>query len=268
MQLELIILLLILGLASGFLAGLLGIGGGMVLVPLLIIVFTSFAFPPEHIVHMAIATSLAVIFFTALSSAYAHHRRGAVLWHVAGLLIPGVLIGSWIGPTIASYLNSQVLAGIFGIFVVASAIRMLRRKKINHTETKLLGKPGMTAAGLGIGTLSGLVGAGGGFITVPFLTWRGVPIHNAVATSAVMGFPIAFSGSLSNIYNGWNLQGLPAGSLGYIYLPALLCVASASIFSAPLGARTAHKMPVQQLRSIFAYMLFVLAIYMLWKAVT
>lgn len=266
MQIELIIFLLGLGLASGFLAGLLGIGGGMVLVPLLTVIFTSFGFPAEHIIHMAIATSLAVIFFTAASSAYAHHRRGAVLWHAAFLLIPGVLIGSWIGPTIASYLDSQYLAGIFGVFVIVSAIRMLKKRKATATKTELPNKLGMTSAGVGIGTLSGLVGAGGGFITVPFLLWRGVPIHNAVATSAVMGFPIALSGSLSNIYNGWNLHDLPQGSLGYIYLPALLCVASASIFSAPLGARTAHRMPVQKLRSIFAYMLFILAVYMLWKS--
>lgn len=266
MQLDLIIFLLILGLASGFLAGLLGIGGGMVLVPLLTIIFTSFGFPNEHIIHMAIATSLAVIFFTSLSSAYAHHKRGAVLWPAAFMLIPGVLIGSWIGPTIAAYLNSQVLAGIFGLFVIVAAIRMLYKKK-STAKGNLPNKAGMTAAGLGIGTLSGLVGAGGGFITVPFLIWRSVPIHNAVATSAVMGFPIALSGSLSNIFNGWNLNGLPAGSLGYIYLPALLCVASASIFSAPLGARTAHRMPVQKLRAIFAYMLFALALYMLWKSV-
>lgn len=268
MQIQLILVLIGLGLASGYLAGLLGIGGGMVLVPLLTLIFTSFGFPGEHIVHMAIATSLATIFFTSMSSAYAHNKKKAVLWPVAFLLIPGVLIGSWIGPTIAAHLNSQYLAGFFGAFVIVSALRMLRKPKPRlNTKDQLPNKLGMSSAGFGIGCLSGLVGAGGGFITVPFLIWRGTAIHNAVATSAVMGFPIALAGSLSNIYNGWNLHDLPSGSLGYIYLPALVFVAGASIFSAPLGAKTAHNMPVQRLRSIFAYMLLILALYMIWKAI-
>ena len=265
MDIYLVMVLVVLGLCTGFAAGLLGIGGGMILVPLFTIIFSAHGFPVDHVVHIAIATSLATIFFTSISSVYAHHKRGAILWSVAFLLIPGVLVGSWIGPMIAAKLDTRYLAGFFGLFVVFSAVKMLRKKKAG-SEGTLPKAVGMTAAGVGIGTLSGLVGAGGGFITVPFLGWRGVSIHNAVATSAVMGFPIALSGTLSNIYHGWNIQNLPTGSLGFIYLPALLCVAAASVLSAPFGAKTAHAMNVHQLRTIFAYLLLILAGYMLWKA--
>ncbi|WP_298012291.1 sulfite exporter TauE/SafE family protein [uncultured Castellaniella sp.] len=268
MALELIAILVILGLCTGFAAGLLGIGGGMIMVPLLTAIFSSQGFVSDHVVHMAIATSLSVIFFTSMSSVYAHHKRGAILWPVALLLIPGVIIGSWIGPVIAASLNTRYLAALFGVFVIFSAIKMLKKKapRADEADNTLPKAPGMTAAGLVIGVLSGLVGAGGGFITVPFLGWRGVSIHNAVATSAVMGFPIALFGTVSYIHQGWDVQGLPAGSLGFIYVPALLSLAVASVLSAPFGARTAHTMNVKQLRSTFAYLLLLLALYMFWKA--
>lgn len=182
------------------------------------------------------------------------------------LLVPGVLVGSWIGPMIAARLNTAVLAGFFGIFVIFSAWKMLGKKK-QAAGRQLPGPAGMTTAGAGIGTLSGMVGAGGGFISVPFMTWCNVPIHNAVATSAALGFPIALAGTLSNVYNGWTMSGLPAGSVGFVYLPALAAVALASILTAPLGAKAAHALDVKQLKTVFAYVLFVLAAYMLWKAV-
>lgn len=265
MDISLVLVLMALGLGTGFAAGLLGIGGGMIMVPLLTIIFAANGFSNEHIVHMAIATSLATILFTSMSSVRAHHKRGAIRWKIAFLLIPGVLMGSWAGPMIAARLNTRWLAGVFGVFVIISAINMLRPKK-SHSGGTMPGPGSMTAAGFGIGTLSGLVGAGGGFITVPFLSWRGVPIHNAVATSAVMGFPIAMSGTLSYVYQGWQIGGLPLASMGYVYLPALACIATASILSAPLGAKAAHAMNVRQLRTVFACLLFVLASYMLWKA--
>lgn len=265
MHLELILLLVCTGLFTGFAAGLLGIGGGMLLVPFFTFIFTLQQFPADHLVHMAIATSLTTILFTSMSSVYAHHRKGSVIWKAAFMLIPGILIGAWIGPTLAAMMDTRVLAGFFGIFVTASALQMLLSKPPEQAGT-LPGIPGMFAAGTGIGTLSGLVGAGGGFVTVPFLTWRGVPIHKAVGTSAVMGFPIALSGTLSNIYNGWGLPDLPSGSLGYVYLPGLFSVVVSSMLTAPLGARTAHKLNVRQLKRVFAYVLFLLAGYMIWTA--
>ncbi|RJG25422.1 sulfite exporter TauE/SafE family protein [Massilia cavernae] len=265
MDFGLIAILLVMGMAGGFAAGLLGIGGGMVLVPFITMIFTARGFPPDLIVHMAIATSLATIMFTSLSSVRAHHKHGAVLWPVVRMLVPGIVIGSWIGPWIAKQLNTSALALVFGLFVAFSATQMLLNKKPKATR-ELPKKPGMLAAGGVIGVVAGLVGAGGGFISVPFMTWCNVKIHNAVATSAALGFPIALAGTLSNVYYGWGEANLPAYSLGYIYVPALVVIAAASVTMAPVGARTAHRMPVAALKRILAVILYALAAYMLWKA--
>lgn len=266
MDLNLVIAFLMMGAATGFAAGLLGVGGGMLLVPFMTMMLTLKNFPPELIVHMAIATSLSTIMFTSLSSVRAHHSRGAVLWPVVKLLAPGILIGSWIGPWIGAQLNSAGLALFFAVFVGLSATQMLLDKKPAATR-ELPKSAGMLAAGSMIGILSGLVGAGGGFVSVPFMTWCNVKIHNAVATSAALGFPIALAGTLSNIYYGWNMPDLPPGALGYIYLPALLVVSLASITTAPLGAKVAHALPVKLLKKVFAIILYLLAAYMLYKAV-
>jgi uncharacterized membrane protein YfcA len=266
MDLNLVIAFLMMGAATGFAAGLLGVGGGMLLVPFMTMMLTLKNFPPELIVHMAIATSLSTIMFTSLSSVRAHHSRGAVLWPVVKLLAPGILIGSWIGPWIGAQLNSAGLALFFAVFVGLSATQMLLDKKPAATR-ELPKSAGMLAAGSMIGILSGLVGAGGGFVSVPFMTWCNVKIHNAVATSAALGFPIALAGTLSNIYYGWNMPDLPPGALGYIYLPALLVVSLASVTTAPLGAKVAHALPVKLLKKVFAIILYLLAAYMLYKAV-
>lgn len=265
MDLTLIVAFLVLGAAVGFTAGLLGIGGGMLLVPFITLLLTAKHFNPELIVHMAIGTSLATIMFTSISSVRAHHQRGAVSWHIVKLLAPGILLGSWIGPWIGKQMNSTTLATLFGVFVISSATQMLLDKKPSATRD-LPGTGGMFAAGGGIGILSGLVGAGGGFVSVPFMSWCNVKIHNAVATSAALGFPIALAGTLSNVYFGLQMPGLPQGSLGFIYLPALLVISAASVFTAPLGARTAHRLPVKSLKKVFALMLYSLAAYMLSKA--
>jgi uncharacterized membrane protein YfcA len=264
-DLSLIAILLSIGAAIGFAAGLLGIGGGMLLVPFMTMILTAKNFPKEHIVHMAIATSLATIMFTSISSVRAHHKRGAVLWNVAKLFAPGILIGSWIGPWIGAQMNSSALALFFAVFVAFSATQMLLDKKPSAAR-ELPKASGMFAAGGVIGILSGLVGAGGGFVSVPFMTWCNVKIHNAVATSAALGFPIALAGTLSNIYFGLAVPDLPQGSLGFIYLPALLVVSLASVTTAPLGAKAAHALPVKTLKKVFALVLYVLASYMLYKS--
>jgi uncharacterized membrane protein YfcA len=264
MDIGLIIAFLVLGAATGFAAGLLGIGGGMLMVPFITFLLVQKNFPQAVVVHMAIATSLATIMFTSISSVRAHHKRGAVSWPIVKLLAPGILIGSFIGPWIGKQMNSSALALFFGLFVAASATQMLLDRKPAGSRELPKG-PGLFAAGGGIGILSGLVGAGGGFISVPFMTWCNVKIHNAVATSAALGFPIAVAGTLSNIYFGMGIPDLPAGSLGFIYLPALVVIAITSVMTAPLGARTAHNMPVKTLKKAFALMLYVLAAYMLYK---
>ena len=256
--------LLALGCVTGVLAGLLGIGGGMLLVPALTFLFTQQGFPHEFIVKMAVATSLGTILFTSLSSVRAHHKRGAVLWGVVKLLAPGVVVGSLVGAQIAKLLPSALLAMIFAVFVAYSAVQMFIGKKPKPSRELPQGA-GMFGAGTVIGTLSSIVGAGGGFISVPFMAWCNVPIHAAVATSAALGFPIALAGTVGYIYAGWGLHNVPAGAFGYLHMPALVLIAVGSVFFAPIGARLAHSMDVKQLKRAFAMLLFVLAAYMASK---
>jgi uncharacterized protein len=262
----LVLELLTLGLFTGFLAGLLGIGGGMLMVPFLTIILSHRGVPADMAVKMAIATSMATILFTSLSSVRAHHRRGAVRWPLVRGMAPGIVLGGLLaGAGAFSVLKGQVLAAVFGLFVSFSATQMLRNRK-PAASRQMPGMVGQTAAGTGIGFLSGLVGAGGGFVSVPFMTWCNVPIHNAVATSAALGFPIALANTAGYIVGGWQLPAALPGAVGYLYLPALGLIALASVGMAPLGARAAHAMDVAQLKKAFAGLLYLLAVYMLWKA--
>jgi uncharacterized membrane protein YfcA len=262
----LIAALLVLGSATGFLAGLLGIGGGMLMVPFLTLILTSQNFPLTHVVHTAIATALATIMFTSVSSVRAHHRRGAVKWGVVKVLAPGILVGALIGAQIASALSTTALALVFAVFVGFSATQMILDRK-PKPQRELPPPAGMFAVGSGIGLISSLVGAGGGFISVPFMVWCNVSMHNAVATSAALGFPIAAAGTVGYVIAGWQETGLPPGHFGYIYLPALLAIGAASVLTAPLGAKVAHALDTRPLKRVFALMLYVLAGYMLLKAV-
>jgi uncharacterized membrane protein YfcA len=259
--------LLALGAIVGFAAGLLGIGGGMLMVPFLTMIFAAQDFPVEHILHIAIATSLTTILFTSLSSVRAHHQRGAVLWSVAKLLAPGILLGSVAGAQVASALKTSWLALGFALFVGFSATQMLLDRKPKPTR-ELPAGAGMFGAGTVIGVMSSFVGAGGGFISVPFMTWCNVRIHNAVATSAALGFPIALAGSIGYVVSGMNISGLPAGNVGFINVPALVCIVGSSMLLAPLGARTAHRMDVKSLKRAFAFLLYILAAYMLYKGIS
>lgn len=258
--------LIAMGIFGGFAAGLLGIGGGMVLVPFMTMVFTVLHFPSNLVVHMAVATGLATILFTSISSVHAHHKRGAVRWELVRMFTPGILIGSWIGPWIGKHMSTVAMAMFFGLFVAASATQMIVATR-PAGQRPLPGTVGMSAVGGGIGVLSGLVGAGGGFVSIPIMIWFSVPIHQAVATSAALGFPIALAGTLANIWFGWGEADLPAHSLGFVYVPALAIIATASVLMAPLGARIAHRWPVQRLRRLFAYVLYALAVYMFWRGI-
>ena len=261
----LIVELALLGIGSGFLAGLLGIGGGMVMVPFITIILGQRGVSPDLAVKMAIATSMATIIFTSVSSVRAHHRRGAVRWDIVKRLSPGIVIGSLVGSLgVFALLKGTALAIFFALFVGFSATQMFLDKKPAPTR-QMPGTGGQFAAGGVIGFISGLVGAGGGFISVPFMTWCNVAIHNAVATSAALGFPIAVANVAGYIVSGHNVQGLPAGAFGYIWLPALVVIAACSVFTAPLGAKAAHSLPVKKLKRVFASILYVLAAYMLWK---
>ncbi|ATA54508.1 sulfite exporter TauE/SafE family protein [Variovorax boronicumulans] len=254
-----------LGLGTGFLAGLLGIGGGMLMVPFITIIMGQRGVPADLAVKMAIATSMATIIFTSVSSVRAHHKRGAVRWDIVQRLAPGIVIGSLAGSLgVFALLKGTALAIFFALFVGFSATQMFLDKKPKPTR-QMPGTGGQLAAGGIIGFISGLVGAGGGFISVPFMTWCNVAIHNAVATSAALGFPIAVANVLGYVLSGQSVQGLPAGAFGYIWLPALVVIAACSVFTAPLGARAAHSLPVKKLKRVFASILYLLAAYMLWK---
>ena len=266
MDLTLVAMLLALGAVIGFAAGLLGIGGGMLTVPFMMLLFTALKFPAQHIVHMAIATSLATIMFTSISSVRAHHRRGAVLWPVALRLAPGILAGSLAGAWLASALPTHWLALLFALFVGFSATQMLLDRRPQPTR-QLPGTAGMLAVGCAIGVASAIVGAGGAFLSVPFMTWCNVRVHNAVATSASLGFPIAAAGTLGYVISGWHLTGITPGAIGYVHVPALVTLAAVSVLTAPLGARVAHSLDTRGLKRVFALLLYLLAGYMLHKAV-
>src|SRR5687768_12082715 len=241
---QLVLGLLLIGTCTGFLAGLLGIGGGMIMVPFLTMILTAKGYPADYTVKMAIATSLATICFTSLSSVRAHHQRGAVLWPVAKVLAPGILVGSLLGAQVAVALPGKLLGIVFALFVGFSATQMFLNRKPKPSRT-LPGPLGMFAAGNVIGLVSSLVGAGGAFISVPFMTWCNVRIHDAVGTSAALGFPIALAGTLGYIWAGRDLPQMPPGSVGFLYLPGLIVISLASISTAPLGARTAHRMDIR-----------------------
>lgn len=264
----LVIELALLGLATGFLAGLLGIGGGMLMVPFITIIMSHRGVAPDLAVKMAIATSMATIIFTSLSSVQAHHKRGAVRWDIVKRLAPGIVVGSILGSLgVFALLKGSYLAIFFALFVSFSATQMFLDKKPKPTR-QMPGTTGQFAVGGFIGFLSGLVGAGGGFISVPFMAWCNVAMHSAVATSAALGFPIAVANVLGYIISGQHVQNLPANAFGYIWLPALLVIAVCSFLTAPLGAKAAHSLPVGKLKRVFASLLYALAAYMLYKGLS
>ncbi len=256
-----------LGAFAGFFAGLLGIGGGSVMVPILVMLFAAQGFPSGDVMHLALGTSMAAIFFTAISSVRTHHAHGAVLWPIVARLTPGIVIGTLIGTRIASQVPTKALGLIFTIFICYVSVQMiLNIKPKPHRE--MPGALGTALVGAFIGGLSCLVAIGGGALSVPFMTWCNVKVQHAIGTSAAIGFPIALGGALGYVWNGWSVAGLPAGSFGFVYLPAVVGVAFASILTAPMGARKTHQLPVQTLKRIFAAILLALACKMLFGLFT
>lgn len=253
---------LVIGAAVGFLAGLLGIGGGMVMVPMLVFVFTAKGFPPEHMMHLALATSMGTILFTSLSSVRAHHRHGAVDWSVTRAMAPGVIVGGLLATLVAAYIPSRPLAIFFTGFMFYAALQMFFEVKPKPSR-QLPGASGLFGAGAVIGGFSSVLAAGGAFLTIPFLARCNLPLKRAIGTAAAVGFPIAAGGTAGYIANGLRVPGLPEHNLGYIHVPALLLIVAASMPLAPVGARLAHRLPVKRLRIAFALMLLALAMRML-----
>ncbi len=261
-MLELVLLTMLLGSVAGLLAGLFGLGGGVIIVPALVWLYSVYAFPSEQIMIMAIATSLATIIPTSISSVISHHKLGAVQWDRVFRLLPGIILGAGVGAIIADMIDAEVLKWLFVCYLFYTGWRMALPSNAVQREVKQ-NKRLDYLVGNGIGFLSSLLGIGGGTLTVPYLLGRQVAMKNAVAISSACGLPIALSGTLVYVLLGREDLLLPAGSLGYIYLPALFGIISCSILTAPIGAKLANKLPAQRLKQYFSVVIFLIVFKML-----
>lgn len=250
---------LTLGILSGLLAGLFGVGGGVVIVPALILIFTRMDIGGDWIPHLAVGTSLATIIGTGAASTRAHHRRGGVRWDLVARLAPGIVLGTWAGAGLVAVIPEWWLKRLFAGFLVVVSLRMLIRSTPRRSvPLPVTGR--LWAVGGGIGMLSALVGIGGGTMTVPFLNRHGLEMRQAVGTSAAIGLPIAIAGAIGLILAGWGRVGLPAFSTGFVYWPAVGVMLLASMPAAPLGARLAHALPVDLLKRLFGLLLLAVAL--------
>jgi uncharacterized membrane protein YfcA len=247
----------------GFLAGLLGIGGGMTLVPVLAAMFAAQQLAPNHSVHLALGTGMASIMFTSSASVRAHHRLGGVDWSLVRRMGPAMVTGTLLSTALSGWVPQRALALSFAVIVYAGATQILigRKPSAGHT---MFGTPALVAIGLAIGVVCGLVSAGGAFMTVPFMLFCGVAMTTAIGTGAALGLPVAVIGTIGYVFSGRHVPDLPPLALGFVYGPALLGIVAGSMFTAPWGARAAHRMPVVALRRIFAGLLYVLATKMAW----
>ncbi|GAB2788977.1 sulfite exporter TauE/SafE family protein [Halomonas shantousis] len=253
----LFVLYLVLGVFAGILAGLFGVGGGLIIVPVLVYSFTAQGMAPEVLTHLAVGTSLATIVFTSINAILAHHRKGAVRWPLVKWMTLGILVGSALGALTASYIAGPHLQTIIGIFAICMALQLTFewRPKGGDGAYRPPGRAWLGSGGAVIGWASSIFGIGGGSLTVPFLLWRNLPMQQAVGTSSACGLPIAIVGALSFMWVGWGEAELPEGSLGYVYLPALVGIALTSMLSARLGARLAHRLSARVLKRLFALLL-------------
>ena len=255
---------IVLGMVSGVLAGLFGIGGGLVIVPVLAIVFKNLAFPSELIMLMAVATSLAVISLTSISSIIAHHRLGSVIWSKVVRLSPGIMLGTGLGAMLAQYISADSLRMLLVVFLVYVGLQMALQvapKETSINQSRIVD----SSVAILIGSVSAIVGIGGGTITVPYLVKGRMLMRNAVAVSSACGLPIALTGTLSYILMGRQTPTLPEWSLGYVYIPVFIGTGLSSVLTAPLGAKLAYKLPSKKLKRYFSILLFVMAIKLLWS---
>lgn len=263
---EFLITYFFLGCVVGVLSGLLGIGGGAIMVPVLTSVFLYQKIDPQIVVHVALGTSMASIVPTAVASSYAHYKRQAVNWFVVRHTVPGVLIGAISGTYVASQASTMILALFFSVFICLMAVYMFFSSE-HYYKGKSLTVGGLFGAGVCIGGVSTLAAIGGGSMTVPYLLWHSVNMRHAIGTSSAIGVPIALLGTGGYVFYGWEQQFLNGENMGYIYYPALICIALGSILCASVGVYLAHKTPVLLLKKIFAVFLFLLSLHMLWFAV-
>ena len=253
---------LAIGAAVGFFAGLLGIGGGAIMVPLLVMLFDAQGLPREHMLHIAVGTAMATVLFNSIASARAHASLGAIRWDLAAKITPGILAGGLLGSELASVISRGLFAALYtGVVYIAATSILFGRKP--RASRQVPGIVGMFTAGFAISAVSALGALGGAFMTVPFLMYCNVPMLQAIGTAAAIGFPIGLAGTVGFVATGWGQSGVPGPSLGYVYLPALAGILVASVLTAPLGARLAHSIPTQRLKQIFAVLLYIIATRML-----
>nr|WP_283102813.1 sulfite exporter TauE/SafE family protein [Shewanella abyssi] len=250
---------LALGAVIGFMAGLLGIGGGLIAVPALLHILPSVGVPAEHLPHVAIATSLAAIILTSLSSARAHHKRENIPWELFRSMLPGFVLGAICSGFISELITASLLQQIFAIFVMLMAIQMAFPMKPNSSRAMPSAIKLFLAAVI-IALIAGLMGIGGGVLIIPFLTWCGLQMRYAIGFSSATGLLIALFGSIGYTLAGWNVASLPEGTLGFIYLPALLGIVATSMFVAPFGAKAATNWPTAKLKKIFALFLAIVGL--------
>ena len=263
-NIEMILVMLAVGSIAGFIAGLLGIGGGMIIVPVVLWVLQMKGLGGiEHAQHLAVGTSFAIMVFTTFSSVMAQQRKGSVDWAVVRRMAPGMVVGVMIGSMLAKRLSNEALQVFFIVFVVLVALKTLTDAKPKPTRS-LPGPAGLAAVGSLFGMASSWVGIGGGSLSVPFMLYCNVPVRTAVGTSAGLAWPIAVAGAVGYLYSGWNVAGLPEGTLGFWYLPAVAVLSVATMLFAPLGVKAAHKLPPEKLKLAFGVLLLVIAARMLW----
>lgn len=247
----------------GILAGLLGIGGGMTLVPIMAALFAAQHFAPDHVVHMALATCMASIVFTSGSSVREHLKFKGVDFDIVKRMTPGMMVGSLLATGASAWIPQRHLALSFSVIVFIGATQIMLNKKPKPARPLPSAGP-LFCVGLVIGIISGLVSAGGAFLTIPFMLWCGVPMKKTIGTAALMGIPLAVVGSIGYIISGWGVPDLPSDTLGFVSVTAFAGLVCGSVFTAPIGARWTHRLPVPVLKRIFAGLLYVLATKMLW----
>ncbi len=255
------------GLFTGFLSGLLGIGGGLIMVPVLSIIFVHLGFAPVHVMQMALGTSLAVIVLTSIASSRAHHSHQNVDWAIVKNIAFGIMLGAFFGSLVAAKFDASVLKGLFIVYVFVVAFQILSEYTPNPARI-LPRRLALNCVGAFIGWVSSFVGIGGGTLSVPFLIYCNVNAKRAIGTSSAVGLPIALTGALGYIVSGWKISNLPAHSLGFVYLPAFAIIALASLFSAPAGAVLVQKLSVKKLKKIFALLLIVIGCKMLFDLIS
>ena len=259
-----ILLYFLLGTFSGVLAGLFGIGGGIIIIPTFFYIFSYLGFAEEILSHIVLGSSLGVIVFSSLSSTFSHHLKGAVNWKLIKVVVPSIVIGSSLGGITAGYLESSTLQGLVSLFLVVASIQLIFEfpPPSQNPKTNLVGP---VIAGGGIGWLSGVFGIGGGIFSVPYFYHRGLTMMNAIGTSAACGIPIALAGSISYMVIGFENINLPNNSIGYIYLPATLIVGLMSSITAKYGVNIAHRMKQKKLRIAFAFLVMIMALNLLTR---